>query len=378
MKNNTASAVFVFFFLFFLLLPLSLWAVQGGSYGKSVEYSEYREKSEQPPLSLLFSRPKKYLKKFSLFFQDNLPLRSLFLRFHTDFHHHLLRESGVSKVLLGVEGWLFFQDSFLKRFYQEVDTDWKKKAVTWRKIVERKENFLASRGSRYLFVVAPNKHSVYPEYLGTQRYSEMKWGRLESLIEVFSNTSSPVIFLREPLRNSKSRGLLYFRTDTHWTNLGATLAAREMASTLELSLPILPNKSSTPEQFVGDLSQIWGKHSRFSETVYMPELLPCQKQGVEKSYEFQAREPLRVRRFSCGKGAKTVLLFADSFGEGLLAPLAGVSHTLFSAKQFPSYYEFNFLVEKLQPDIVIEMYVERMLDKLPNKGRRLKALRKND
>jgi len=55
---------------------------------------------------------------------------------------------------------------------------------TWQKLLEARRDWLAQLGTKYVFVIPPDKHSVYPEYLPDW----LKKGEQPSKLDQFINT----------------------------------------------------------------------------------------------------------------------------------------------------------------------------------------------
>ena len=87
------------------------------------------------------------------------------------------------------------------------------------------------RGIRYVVVVCPDKHSIYPEYLDDvhQRHPPPK--PLPLLFSKLSGTNVRVVDLTPPLLAAKpvNEEPLYFRLDTHWNPHGNLVGYREVA-----------------------------------------------------------------------------------------------------------------------------------------------------
>jgi hypothetical protein len=74
------------------------------------------------------------------------------------------------------------------------------------------------------FILGPVKSSVYPEYLPDfVRPAPTRY--VEPLLQNLSRAGVAVLDPTKILKDSKDKGLLYFRTDTHWNLLGGEIAA---------------------------------------------------------------------------------------------------------------------------------------------------------
>lgn len=118
---------------------------------------------------------------------------------------------------------------------------------------------IAIAGSQFntkvVLIVAPNKSSVYPEYLpdelipSTRKYISYFLDELNNVqnLTVYDPTS-------DLLALKKSEGYLYWKTDTHWNNKGAFLAYSGFSKILGLTIPKVEFIQGSP--YGGDLVNI--------------------------------------------------------------------------------------------------------------------------
>lgn len=128
--------------------------------------------------------------------------------------------------------------------------------------IERETNTLAdvveaakAENTAVVLLIGPNKSTLYPEYLPNQihpsarRYVTYFTERLEGIADL--TVVDPV---EDLLRNKKSAGFLYYRTDTHWNDKGAFLAFSVLANRLGWPVPDVSFEIDTP--YSGDLIKI--------------------------------------------------------------------------------------------------------------------------
>jgi hypothetical protein len=133
---------------------------------------------------------------------------------------------------------------------------------------------LSACGIHALVAVAPNKQSIYGEYLfNTDRH--VKTAIDDLLPRLSPQARAMLLDLRPALRAAKRREpnlLLYFKTDTHWNDLGAFYAYQAIIEALAktMAIPNLPLASLdrftlTIRPHEGDLPYLLAARSWFPD-----------------------------------------------------------------------------------------------------------------
>ena len=114
----------------------------------------------------------------------------------------------------------------------------------WQKLLEKRRDWLAARGIQYLFIVAPDKHDIYPEMLPGWLQAAAPAGRETKLDQFLSymkeHSTVPVLDLRPPLVAAKKIAPTYLQNDTHWNSFGGFVAGQEVVKFLGEKIPGLP------------------------------------------------------------------------------------------------------------------------------------------
>ena len=155
------------------------------------------------------------------------------MRFASRVAARLLYPIGIStdpnQVIIGYNGWLYLGDSYKqtrsvdRRSPTSVDIELGKQigaaATAW-------DVYLSNRGVKlFRVMIGPNKGTIYPEYMPD-------WARTVSpnaTDALIAGTGNILyIDLRSQLLEAKTNQSadLYYKTDTHWNNLGAGVALR--------------------------------------------------------------------------------------------------------------------------------------------------------
>jgi len=292
-------------------------------------------------------------------FNDHLAFREQFIEagLHADL---ALGESPASSVLLGTHDWLFY-----------VETD--ENADVRREIVldeEEKENLVAIQsdtqeylrelGAAYYVLIAPNKQTIYPEYLPLSVQPGQGPSRLDQIYEVLKEkTEVPFLDVRPALLAAKGDKPLYYRYDSHWNETGAYAAFLSVAETLKKDFPTL--YIPTPEEmsvdpdgtFNGDLASMIGMGGKMvdkCEWYHFPG-------GEARVSPEESTDMITAWVNPDHPEAPKILLLNDSFGASLITFLKESCSVLYetSSGDLLSYEELLYG----HPDIVIYEKVER-------------------
>ena len=251
---------------------------------------------------------------------------------------------------------------------------------------------MTSRGGKFLFFVAPNKNTVYPEYMpyyypkGT---GESSLERLSSVLDESSFYLDVSAMLKgkkaswqQEVSASKHPQWLYYQRDSHWNDYGAAVVFESVMDWRESM-----NENPGPESFgqaqshldesleqtqghvdwlsqeyqmtmdrVGDLEQmLFPKGGKLDWQIFW-------ENPPEFSYvsSFHSPEDLLIQTANDQKEGK-LLMFRDSFGNNLYPFLAGE----YGYAEFSRIVPYRlFLLEENPCDTVIIELVERNLSTL--------------
>ena len=285
-----------------------------------------------------------------------------------------LGASGSPRVLLGKDGWLFYtdpKDGNNLADYRRTDPLTPEELERWRLVLETKTAWLERRGIQYLFIVVPNKHTVYPEHYPSRVLVLGRRSRLDQLMDALKDSHVPVLDLREPLWKAKSLGRLYHKTDSHWNDLGAALAANVILERLSCAMPAREERRYGIEDFSwrsaegGDLARMLGLSDFLRESrvpVVRPGMLPCAGQNQENVMD--AEDPELVVT-SCRSQGKSALVFRDSFFTRLRPFISEHFTRTVATTAMPEIETLERFVRLYSPDVVLEERVERYLKVVP-------------
>ena len=311
-----------------------------------------------------------YSIKFNDYYNDNFGFRIPLISYNNYVKVCWFDLASNSKVTFGKEDWMYYTVPKVidnhqgKGYFTELEMSRIKT-----ELVQRKDS-LTANGVQYFVVIAPDKISVYPEYLPDD-FMVSDSSELDQFIGVMKNTDVEIIDLRKVFFKHKHNQQLYFKSDSHWNQHAGFIAYQEIMNTIQEIYPSVISYAVTDfnidirDRIGGDIAELIGikdfiyEENPFYE--YGPNT-PCFDKLKPKEYEFNTNvwKPTYVFEAENTKLPR-LLVFNDSYVDYIhhfFAPS-------FSRSAFFWMYEFRRdLIQKENPDIVIQMMVERSLDKI--------------
>ena len=168
--------------------------------------------------------------------EQNLPAREDLIAL-AQAARYLLTGSGGERVRVGGDGWLYLTDEL--RFYPEAARN---QTARLRLIAETRQT-LARRGVELVVALVPDKARVHGGPLG--RLPSHVRGRYAAALAALRGMGVPTADLLTPLGAAAAHGEVYYRSDTHWNQAGARIAAEAVAAEVRAL-----GRHWEPEEFV--------------------------------------------------------------------------------------------------------------------------------
>jgi hypothetical protein len=301
-----------------------------------------------------------YTQGLEAYFNDHFGFRNQLIHWHLLCQIAVFKAEATRDVVLGQDGWLFYsgegtredkQSPRGKGFSQQELTD-------YQHLLERRRDWLAQRGITYVFVVAPDKQSIYPEHL--RAGAKPAKTKLDQFVEhMHSHSTVTVPDLRPALREAKRVAPTYFKTDSHWNHFGGFIACQEIVKALSKQVP--GSESLSLDSFElkrtdskgGDLAEMLGVQAAEKNVALVPKPgLPALVETVQNP-NFVCPTYFTTNTSAAGK----VIVFRDSFGTALI-PFLGYHFA--EAAYFWNMGDFDVrTIEQTKPTVVISEVVER-------------------
>ena len=365
-----SSSILSVCFLAALVLPVTETFLH---FGPHIELPEKRRLQAYPQFdwdkkTLLF-----FPGRFEAAFNDHFGLRAFLVRTQALAKFYWLRMSPSSKVVLGRDGWLYLAETMAE--YRGVKRLPRVRIQAWLEEFKAKKAFFESKNIKYLIVIAPNKETVYPEFLPTSIHQIQNKAYADDFISVVpSDSQSAVLDLREVLISAKGAGRLFWKTDSHWNQLGVALASDAIISRLATWFPELksqpgPYTYRSQRGKSGDLAHLMGLADQIhEERVILSSgvrsvrpAIPRMNKKMKGILSNQAVESTDERN------RIRAIVTGDSFSNAVSNSLSAHFRRTLKFRPYLSYRDplFKTLVAAEKPDVYLEILVDRHLANPP-------------
>jgi alginate O-acetyltransferase complex protein AlgJ len=305
----------------------------------------------------------------SRYFEDHFGLRARLVRWQALLRLRVLGVSASPEVIVGRDGWLFYAgDGGTEDIVSAVPFT-HGELEAWRTTLEHTQDWMEARGIAYVFVLAPDKHEVYPELLPPSVRRIGTETRSDALVRHLREHSTvPVLDLRDALRVARIRERVYHRTDTHWNDRGAFAASQALLRMLapRLTEPPRGRGAYTARAVAApglDLAGVLGIAGGLTEVdLRLVPRLPLRARIVEPARPDTRLMDARIVTEQDAPARPRAVVFRDSFGSALIPFLSeefSRAVYLWQSNVDPD------VVRAERPDIVIQEWVGRRLSTMP-------------
>lgn len=296
-----------------------------------------------------------YLSDLSRYVDQRFGFRQELITLQARMTAAVFRESATDSVILGREGWLFYSDTLAD--YQGTAPLSDRAVWAAAHVLALMQECAGEAGARFLFVMAPNKNTLYPQYMPPRcaaSETRSNWARLKEQLDAQGVAYADLI----PVLSAE-RDPVYYRTDSHWTPYGSALAHDAILNALGAEAA-LADEAFTVGAHVGDLQEMLYPADPAAEN---GPVLARERQFTHLG-GFRSPEDMTIRTES-GGALGSLLMFRDSFGNTLYADMAeSFSRACFS-RSMPVRMD---LLEQTAADTVVMELVERNLSWLATRA----------
>lgn len=319
----------------------------------------------------------KFPNEFDTYLDDNFTFRVPFLDFYHELKFQMQISPNKNDVIIGSNGHFFIaqkdQQTFSGKFNYTGET-----LDSMINIWKIREEYLKTKNIPFYWLIAPNKHHVYPEYLPIG-YNEKNRNRILTLQDRFDQKlPSKLIYPLDAILKHKEKESAYFKQDNHWSNKGSFIAYEELMKALKKDFPEVKMlkfedvKWKRVEKNDGNLLNFLGKEGELSEMVYIAEF-PNSTAKESKKFDFKPSDGFPYTwdyeihyQNKNALNKKKVLIIRDSFG-GFIMPFFNETFSeilyIFDGWKYGINKE---IIDLFQPDIIVVLTLETHTDNILN------------
>ena len=347
MKNKIFTVIF--FVLCFIPL-VTMFMPDGDNKANEAARTAVSIKDENGGLNVNF------LGDLSDAFDKNFGLRDMMISTYHKCIAMIFGESAEDKVIFGKDGWLFYTETLDD--FQRTNNLSDAEIYSICRTLELIDEYLESKGTEFIFTIAPNKNSLYGDMMPKYYKEGSGESNAQRLSGLLKGSDITYVDLFEIFRNESKQ--LYMKTDSHWTTEGAGLAADGiLKATGKEHNPYYGSETTTKTTDYGDLYKMLYPSFKNNEkdTVYTHQFL------YTHSSPMRTVEDNFIRTQCDGKEG-TLFVYRDSFGNTMYPFLAEE----YGKSVFCRLNPYNLaLAENEQADTVVIEIVERNIDWLLTK-----------
>ena len=288
-----------------------------------------------------------FLSKLRDYAADNFFLRQDLITAWSALNAKGLHSSITEDVVLGRDGWLYFGDTLAD--YAGLDPMDRRELFSAARNLSLICEYCESQGARFLFTVAPNKNSLYPEHMpGLTASGEPH--DAERLAAELERQGVEYLDCFALFRDREET--LYFRTDSHWDSKGAALAADGINAALGRQSGYFAGPFQPEDVHRSDLYAMLYPTGTWLETDwrYAGELAFAYESPIRSENDLNIR--------TAGGGTGSLLMFRDSFGILLYPYLADSFASALFSRSMPCRLD---LLAQREADFAAVELVERNL-----------------
>jgi len=337
-----------------------------------MENTENRKLADEPVFNpeLLDPFPVEYEK----YYNDHFSLRNQLVKLKSYLVVNVFNKSPMpNKVIFGTEGWLHLVPKELEEYrgtnlLSQLEID--KIAVEFK----RRKDYLEKRNSKLYIVIAPIKYSIYPEYLPVYVDKINKTSRTDQIISALRDNNISVLDLRPHEIKAKEKGLVYYKTDNHWNNLGGFYAYKALIDKIKIDFKDIPVLSIDDFDIKTEVvkgrktAKLLNMIDEFEDIKYeLIQKTPSKTKKVKSvGYPMPKNFPydyaFEMNYETANDSLPKLLFIRDSFGSALIPYLnQSFKRSLFVFDGW-IYRSNEHIIEKEQPDVVVFMILESMWD----------------
>ncbi len=355
--KNQSRIDIVFLATFFILLSIPIIMLDERNNADFILRRERRAANKYCPLFTPHGINYNFGKDFEAWFDDRIFGRKMLI----DSKFLIFMDREGKRSIIGKNKFLFYKKENSIENYQNINLFTPEELSRIADYLVLVNNYCKKHNKKFYFVIAPDKNKIYGEYYPgyykkIRPDSKSRANQLKNYLE--KNTNVKVIYLYDTLMKNKDKGILYYKGDTHWNQLGAYFGYEEiMKRLIKDGIKAIPIKIDTNKDLlyttiaVGDLHDLPKIVLKQDKTQYPVFSIDTNAYAYKKIIEEEKAEIIKTKK---NIAALNLCMYRDSFGESMI-PL--FSNTFRNVIYYP---RSNIKTKEIKNfDIVILELVER-------------------
>ncbi|HBT95375.1 MAG TPA: hypothetical protein DEB24_04450 [Coriobacteriia bacterium] len=279
-----------------------------------------------------------FARKLSEYFESHFAYRSLAIDAYAHLRADIFATSPTSQVVVGTDGWLYYGGTLDDYLASDPLTEREVDNIVHN--LTLMQGYTEAMGSTFIFTVAPNKNSLYPDHMP---YHLTSGDNDDMTLLVQRLNAAGIGFLDLFAKFEAEKDVLYYKTDSHWNYEGALMVSDALLDLADRD-PVNVVSTVMDDTFVGDIERMLYPTSASPESSLKIDV------AGNWSYTNEAIsvEDATVRTEGGGEGS--LLMYRDSFANNLIPLLSPSFATCHYTKLIP--YDIT-LIARETPDVVI-------------------------
>lgn len=298
--------------------------------------------------------------EFETYISDNFGFRQEVITVWSAMQYYVFGESAVDDVMTGEDGWLFYASTAAD--YEGTNLYSDRMIFRIAKTAELMERYADDSGAAFMFMIAPNKATVCPEYVSS-KYEKAEVTNLTRLTDALSGSDFYIDLaglFNEELENGSQ---YYYKYDSHWNNLGAV----EVYGVIQERLSQSFGEEYVWEDYREGLTYEETTRTSDLSTMLLPQLkLTETEQELNIPILYSSKTPITNRlevsiETTCPNVGGSLYMYRDSFGSSLIDLFSNNYSRVFYSRALP--YDLCKAIDGQYNAIAVEI-VERNMSEI--------------
>lgn len=300
--------------------------------------------------------------EMNTYFQEHIGFRNALISANSLIRTGLFGQGTSDDVIVGKDGWLFYGESV--KDYLNAATITPRNAASAAHTLAMLEEYAESGGSRFLFVIVPNKNTIYGDMMPSYYRPRRESGNRELIAEALRAEKVSFIDLTDAFDGLSKP--VYQKQDSHWTYEGALIGYRAMMQASGFAYNAFDGLTFREEKnWPGDLSiYLYGEAAQADIQAYP---------NMDFTYSYLSRntnvDSLTLETENLA-GEGSLVIYRDSFCNTMQAYLAQSFERALFSRALPYQAE---LIRGKKADVAILEIAERMLSDFVYRAPRMPA-----